>query len=377
MPLKLQSFVQPAGHAARFEWVDVVRGLGIFLMFYGHFLQRGIDPANTAATEQFRFIYSFHMPMFFIMSGFFFRPAASIGSRLGELALRRLIPVAFFGAMLFPLWLKGELVHTGLWRDLAAMAEAYLAGHPDLDWVTWFLVCLFVSECLAVPLLLWIRSVPGRIVLGFGCLFLGLLFCEQSAQSNAGLLYWIGRTWFLSEAVVALGFYILGQVAFPWLVRLSHRRLLAGVVFVAATTVVLFTYRLNHPSTIAVMMAARVHGDKLDFLATALAGSVALFSLGMLIGSDRLLQWIGRNTLPLLGLNGLFFHYVDPKLHQLMTPGNGELPVALDALLVTTLSLLLCVPAVYVLNRFFPQLIGKVNVQGPLLPALIKRPAPG
>ena len=37
----------------RHDWLDVMRGLGIVLVFYGHYIQRGIDAANSSATEQF------------------------------------------------------------------------------------------------------------------------------------------------------------------------------------------------------------------------------------------------------------------------------------------------------------------------------------
>src|SRR5690606_7402737 len=45
----------------RIDWVDQVKGFAIFLVVYGH---------NFPVTE--KFIYTFHMPLFFIVSGFFF-----------------------------------------------------------------------------------------------------------------------------------------------------------------------------------------------------------------------------------------------------------------------------------------------------------------
>ncbi len=47
----------------RLEWVDIAKGIGIFLMVMGHSgIPRFIHDC----------IYSFHMPFFFILSGYFF-----------------------------------------------------------------------------------------------------------------------------------------------------------------------------------------------------------------------------------------------------------------------------------------------------------------
>ncbi|MBI1423352.1 MAG: acyltransferase family protein [Gammaproteobacteria bacterium] len=357
----------------RHAWVDVVRGLGIVLVFYGHYIQQGVDPHNASAVEQFRFIYSFHMPLFFIMSGFFFRPTVEVFSRIGQLALRRLIPVLVFGIFLLPIWLRYEILHSLSFRhDLAHMAFVYLDGRPELNWVTWFLVCLFMCESLAVLVLGRLKGWKAQLPAGVFFLSIGLLFCDYSILPSEGWWYAIGRTWFLSEALVALGFYIIGYAAFPLLKQLSTQRTLAALIFLVTISIVFFTYRFNHPQSIAVMMAARTHGNSLYFVVTALAGAFAMFALAILIQSSRLLEMIGRNTLVLLGLNGLFYTYLDPKLLSFFSPANSPLFVTLDSVVVTVLSLLLCVPIVYFMNRFVPQLIGNINVSGPVLPAFVK-----
>ena len=52
----------------RIYWIDLLRGLAIFLVVYGHILMfyqyQGIQ------LPTIRFIYSFHMPLFFFISGF-------------------------------------------------------------------------------------------------------------------------------------------------------------------------------------------------------------------------------------------------------------------------------------------------------------------
>jgi fucose 4-O-acetylase-like acetyltransferase len=357
-----------------YAWVDVVRGLGIVLVFYGHYIQRGIDSHNASAAEQFRFIYSFHMPLFFMMSGFFFRPTLKTFTRIRQLALRRIIPVIVFGLFLLPLWLEYEFTHDlPLWHNITNIAFDYLDGRPELNWVTWFLVCLFVCESMAVIVLSRLQVLASQILAAAFFMSLGLLFCDYSISPSDGWLYQVGRTWFLSEAFVALGFYILGYVAFPFLKTLTTHRRLSAIIFLITTTIVMYTYDLNHPKGIAVMMAARSHGDAFYFVLTAVAGSIAVFALAIFIQSNYLLQIIGRNSLALLGINGLFFTYIDPRMLNILTPSNNQFYVTMDSTLVTIVSLLFSAPIVYCLNRFTPQLIGNIYVSGPWLPALESR----
>jgi fucose 4-O-acetylase-like acetyltransferase len=360
---------------ARLGWIDSIRGVGIILMFYGHVLQLGYPPQNASAADQMRLIYSFDMPLFFTVAGFFFRPGDDVVTRLRQLAARRLVPVAFFGLLLLPLWLFGELrAHLPVGHDaLFVVAAEYLRGRPYLDWVTWFLVCLFVCESLAM---IFLRRVTGTIplvLIGFACIFGGVYFSNASLLPSDGLAYVLGRTWFLSEAIVALGLYSIGRAVYPYARRLGDHPAVAGALFVGAAAIVLATYRHKPRAGMMVTLAARRHGDALRFTLTALAGTAAGLSLGVLFSGIGWLQALGRNTLCLLGLNGFFFHYVDPNLLRLWhVPDSGAM-VLLYSLAVTIPSLLVCLPVVRFLNRYLPQLVGKSGVDGPWLPAIEPR----
>ena len=55
-----------------FYW-DVVKGVAIFLMLWGHCIQYcALDDISYMSDRVFRFIYSFHMPVFMLVSGYLF-----------------------------------------------------------------------------------------------------------------------------------------------------------------------------------------------------------------------------------------------------------------------------------------------------------------
>ncbi|MGY4536881.1 fucose 4-O-acetylase-like acetyltransferase [Mucilaginibacter sp. UYNi724] len=60
---------------SRLLWIDYSKGIGIILVVYGHVL-RGLYESKIIKKSYFyysdNFVYSFHMPLFFILSGYFF-----------------------------------------------------------------------------------------------------------------------------------------------------------------------------------------------------------------------------------------------------------------------------------------------------------------
>ena len=142
--------------------------------------------------------------------------------------------------------------------------------------------------------------------------------------------------------------------------------------------IVLFTYRLNHgrfsfPPLDAVVILFSSHGHFLWFPLTAVAGSLMVLFVAKILPGWRPMVWMGQNTLILMCLNGIFYHYINPPLAGWVVANLPGTPVAIFAVgcMVTAVSLLLCVPLVYLLKRWLPQLVGKPAVAGPLLKRLV------
>lgn len=76
--------------------IDIAKGIGILLVIIEH---TGGLPAHSTVHH---FIYSFHMPLFFILGGFLFKPS-SIGTHIRKDAKRLLIPYVF-SVFLLTLW---------------------------------------------------------------------------------------------------------------------------------------------------------------------------------------------------------------------------------------------------------------------------------
>ena len=55
-------------HTERVDWIDALKGFAILLVIVGHLIQTNYQ--SGIGNTIFNIIYSFHMPLFFFLSGF-------------------------------------------------------------------------------------------------------------------------------------------------------------------------------------------------------------------------------------------------------------------------------------------------------------------
>jgi len=180
---------------------------------------------------------------------------------------------------------------------------------------------------------------------------------------------------FIHEAITLYPFYLLG-------IFLHRRRIFVEpipvrILFpgaIIAFLIVLFTYQLNtgpfsfHVYNYVVILFSS-HGHMLLFPLTAIAGSALIFLIAGITRTQKTIIWLGQNTLILMCLNGVFYHYINPPTARwvLTNLPTSSLSIFVVGLLITVASLALCMPCIMLFNRFVPQLVGKPKLKGVLL----------
>ncbi len=126
--------------------IDIAKGIGILLVIVGH---TGGLPAHSTVHH---FIYSFHMPLFFILGGFLFKPS-SIGTHIRKDAKRLLLPYVF-SVFLLTLWfvilgikydnydMVWRTLQTGLFGSGQYHASPIWGDYPTIGMI-WFLLAMF------------------------------------------------------------------------------------------------------------------------------------------------------------------------------------------------------------------------------------------
>ena len=132
--------------STQYEWVNYAKGIGIILVVYGH-VARGVFHAGITENERlFRLvdtvIYSFHMPLFFFLSGLFFISSLSKRGAKG-LVLSKL------GTIMYP-YILWALIQGGIAYSLQSITnfKTTVVDVLSLFWLPqdqfWFLYALFV-----------------------------------------------------------------------------------------------------------------------------------------------------------------------------------------------------------------------------------------
>lgn len=337
------------------------------LVYFGHAVERIMYFENPAAAMQYKFIYSFHMPFFFLLSGMVAKPEylkQDYKTFFRRMARSRLVPYVAFSLLMAAstLFFNGDFVlmdRHGEHPYLYGLASTLL-GMPAFNIPMWFLGCLVTVEVLHRVLAPLTRTDKGLWIVAGICYLGGYWLNLRYEFLIAG-----ANVWFINEAPVVYAFYLTGVfMRRRGLVTGAMKQPLALGAGVVCLLFVLFTFNLNQgPFRLfdAVVIVMGGHGNILLFPFTAIMGSLMLLYLAKATGRVAWLEYLGRNVITLFCLNGVFYHYLNgPFAAWYVANFSGEpFSVFKAALAMAALSLALCVPVVWLLDKRLPWIIGR------------------
>lgn len=248
----------------RVDWIDCVKGLGILFVVLGHVYQCNYIHS---------WIYSFHMPMFFLLSGILLRKKKSVGNYLTFIKTKIIslfIPFVVFRIILIAYWIIVERYFRPL--DLGPI---------------WFLLVLFLIELFILPLFVKSKKIVLKITL---LVLLIISFYVTGLLDVYGVYFrWIRLT-LLAAVWFALG-VIIGEVQLK-----KHHWLIISLLSIVS----FFMYTMNGSVSI---WSIKTNNFAL-YIFFGLVGSYGLFFFcRYLIKSNKFVQFLGRNTIVILALH--------------------------------------------------------------------------
>ena len=196
--------------------LDIARFYGIALVYYGHIIERIMYLKNPVAAAHYKFIYSFHMILFFMLAGYVASKTKlqlPTGKFLKQLALSRLLPYVFFCLLLtvLSLFFKGDFVLADV-TSVQGYVNAWLRaalGFPVLNIPMWFLACLFTVEILHY-FASRVLNTDAKMLFGALVLYLGGYYLTRDFNFIYMDRIFEWNYWFIHEAPVVYAFYLLG-----------------------------------------------------------------------------------------------------------------------------------------------------------------------
>jgi len=365
-----------ASNENRITVIDIARFYAIALVFYGHFIEELMLLKNPAAAGQYKFIYSFHMVLFIVLAGYVAKERQvewRWGRFLKHRFITRLLPFIFFTLVMMipPVFFDGKFFGMVL-PSIEGYRQGLLNtafGLPSFCIPSWFLLLIIGMELFHYAAFRFLKDSNRKILItAVLCYVVGYWLNLKLDLFNPLKGRTVGWNYFfIHEAVVLYAFYLLGiylrrrQIfARP----ISIRILLPGAIVAFLT--VLWTYKLNtglfnfHVYD-AVVILFSSHGHVLLFPLTALAGCALILLLAGMTRAQKTIVWLGQNTLILMCLNGVFYHYINqPTARWVQANLSGSaFNLFGTGLIMTAASLALCMPLIYLFNRFVPYLVGK------------------
>ncbi len=292
----------------RDEYIDVARGAVILLMLVGH------SGAPKILTQ---FIYGFHMPFFFILSGYLYNHGKWEARGLKELVRTKfkayMIPyfilcginiILEFITSIFSNGFRFEFIKEGftdiIWDLYSYSTRARMGTSTPL----WFLPCIFLST-IFVYLIFKIKRAEYRI---------SVLVIAWVVNIGLNIIKMPLLPWHFGISLVGASFMILGFYIRNYFARVeilgSRLMLLFFVIYVVCT--------LENGKT---DMNLRNYGKypMLFILGSSAMTICVIWFFKNVITDSSLLQFFGRNTMIVMGFNyavNAYYRYLLPNMEQ-------------------------------------------------------------
>lgn len=335
---------------SRIEWIDILRGAMMFLVVCGHALtHKGIV----------QYIFSFHMPVFFIISGmtFSFNKEWDFVKYVKKKAKGLIIPYFALNLLVSGLWYWNRSIGQNPAKSTGELILGIFISNVDSKMpmasnTTWFITCLFLTDLLFF--------VFRRLFKKDSTLAAALVITTSTFYAFGGIAKKGGGVWHWQVTFTAVIFYLAGYLFMKNIEGIKQGILKHKLAFtLLAVLFLLDGYKLNLLNG-RVSMVNDSYKNPLFFYLSAMATSAALIILmielseyPLFIKSMKPVNFIGKNTLTYIA-----FHVPLIKLARYYFADfleGGQLNILLCAVLIY-IGLL---PVAWCVQKFLPFAVGK------------------
>ena len=272
----------------RIDYIDCAKGVGILLVVIGHHLQD--------SDGVIKWIQSFHVPLFFIITGYLLvqqNRQTSVKAVINSGAKKLLYPYYAFGILLVVWWRLMGAITQAQPEEVIQNGLLFLTtyGYHAL----WFLPAMYIANVISKS-----YKWKNRWCLLIGAVAVGsaLSYAIHSSTGIQGAWYYVAV--YIGRIMLAITFIEIGRIIFLMTRKLSGAA--EWAVCVISLIIVFAGYREN----IIVSMAHARIGNPVVFYIVACAGSIAVLLLCRKLQGkyiNRTLTFYGRNSLTVMAIH--------------------------------------------------------------------------
>lgn len=326
----------------RIRVIDNCKFIAILLVVIGHL---------SMPEWCMRFIYSFHMPLFFFLSGCLISEKIkrnSITKNIHNSFKQYILPYILFSVCLLLHYVIYSFFskYGNLSIDWKLIMGSFFCGNLS---ALWFLTCLFFSVLY--------YSIASTIVKNE--IVLLLLFMFSAVISSIVFANSIG-IFSIPVSMIAVFYFTLGGFFRPFILRLENYDK-NKILFIILSIIFIVTTLVLAPINGLFAMAEMCMGNYIAlFIPISFLGISTTFICAKLIPENRIINWISQNTLTIFGLQFIFISWTKAIFRFAFSvsypPKDNEMLVIMN---ITCLILVLVLSyfAKIILHRLFPSII--------------------
>lgn len=280
----------------REEWCDIAKGILIFLVVFGHCIQN-IEIPTLGLGYVYVIIYSFHMPAFFILSGYLFKNKKERSIIFIKRKIKKLIIPAF--CFLPFVIIYKEIRGMDISLNYSEIAKTILNIRGGVYSNLWFFGALFIASVIIYIVMSYTEKESMLIALGMGCLLI-------SAVWNR--IIDVGFPLFFEEGILAVPFMIVGIELKKYYKADCTSKL--SMMILLPVTILCIVYKVLVDNTV-VNFYELSYGNIISFVIIALVFSFMLFYVCRLIKKIDILNDIGRESLWIYGTHWIFIAFME------------------------------------------------------------------
>lgn len=263
----------------RIDWIDMAKGYGIFLVIYAHL---GVGAIG-------RWIYTFHIPLFFFLSGYVF----STKYDFKTFAMRK------FRSMILPYFALGIPMVLFQCLDEFVMGRFHEGTGVELlvnflvqkrFWTLWYIACLFWLNIIFYWIVTGLKKMQYILIVSM------LMFCVGVAYYECGGTPW---PWNVDVCLTAVVFFAVGywfKNRYDRIRKCIDLRKSVGLFLVLGTVNVLCGFASYRLAGIGLDMYASSYGFPPLTFVSAFAGIFCVVIVAHWFTLSGI-RYVGRNSL--------------------------------------------------------------------------------
>lgn len=304
----------------RLNVIDVAKGIGIILVVFAH-----VNYQPNLLTM----IYSFHMPLFFIISGILFdkNKHADFKAFIVRRFKTLFVPYVLFEIFSIGCLYLAERAYAP-WQLFDVTKERYLEYFSQIlisNWSRthvnqplWFIPCLLLVEILYF----FIVKMDKKLIIPT-C---ALLACVGWVLES-GLLPFDNKTlpWSLDSALIALAFYAIGNLSSEYVqavirnVSKKENKNTWCLVFIAVVALVWVPLALMNGK---ITLGSKILNNGFLLFINGILGTMIILAISIMLQKNKFLTFCGRNSFYLMSTHYIIRNYLIKPIYRIMNGGE-------------------------------------------------------